>query len=180
MKEVLGVVVSFALVLALVWFSPGWWRQYHAANTMQPSIATIQQGEASPASTPDRRQAEASVSAPDYKPATANPDSIVSAPPTVADIAKLPVRVMNGGAPKGSAAKALEIIKTAGYKAATVGNATGDYTGVSVYYAKSENKADAEALRILLSKTYPNASTQAVSDSKSEAASSPIVVIVGK
>ena len=101
-------------------------------------------------------------------------------PASAVDIATINVKVMNGGAPKGSATQTLDMLKTAGYKAATIGNATGDFTGVTIYYLKTENKADAEALRLLLSKKYSNAVTQSVVDPKSEQGSAPIVVMLGK
>ena len=181
MKEVFGVIIFFALALALVWFAPKWWQRYHAAKNTQPSITTIQQkGSATTTPAPDADgQTVADSTAAMSRPVMSDSDSPL-VPASAVDIAKINVKVMNGGAPKGSATQTLDMLKTAGYKAATIGNATGDFTGVTIYYLKTENKADAEALRLLLSKKYSNAVTQSVVDPKSEQGSAPIVVMLGK
>ena len=182
MKEVLGVIIFFAVILAGVWFAPVWWRAHQVKTSGQPSIVTLSDTARKLISAEETHGTGVPGDAANENQTPTTPPSIIATPTNTSktDITKLAIKVMNGGAMKGSAAKALEIVKNAGYAAATVGNATGDYTGVSVYYAKLENKADAEALRILLSKTYSNPTTQAVADSQSETASAPIVVMVGK
>ena len=92
---------------------------------------------------------------------------------------KLDIKVFNGGAPKGSAAKVQTFLKTAGYTKAEAVSAAGDYTGVTVYY-RDGKMADAEAVKKALLKDYPTAQIKASTSPKSEDGSADVVVMLGK
>ncbi len=93
---------------------------------------------------------------------------------------KIAIKVLNGGAAKGSASVYADILKGAGYTSVTAGNSAGDYTGVSVYYAQAGTQANAEAVKAALSKKAPNAEVRIGVANSADTGSSAITVIVGK
>lgn len=93
---------------------------------------------------------------------------------------KIAIKVLNGGAAKGSASVYADILKAAGYTSVATGNSVGDYTGVSVYYAQAGTKADADLVKAALSKKAPNAEVKAGVVNNADTGSSAITVIVGK
>lgn len=107
-------------------------------------------------------------------PATETPP----APPTI-DKGTIEVKVMNGGAAKGSAGTLTDALKKAGYTKATFGNTTTDFTGVTVYYADGKN-AEAELLKGDIVKTYPAVKTAPAVSTNKDTTLSPLVVVLGR
>ncbi|NTW13685.1 MAG: LytR C-terminal domain-containing protein [Candidatus Moranbacteria bacterium] len=95
------------------------------------------------------------------------------------DKSAVQVIVMNGGSVAGSAAKATNILKNAGYSKAETGNADGNYTGVTVFYA-TDAQQSAQLVRDALLATYKNAIISPEDTKKPETGKAPIVVILGK
>jgi len=91
----------------------------------------------------------------------------------------LAVTVLNGGAPKGSAATLVSLLKADGFAKAVTGNSVGDYSGLVVYRAEGSDSA-AEAVRKALSAKYPSVSVKPADPKNSETTKSAIVVIFGK
>lgn len=89
------------------------------------------------------------------------------------------ISVLNGGAAKGSAALATDILKAAGYSKSVAGNATGDYVGVVVYHASGMEQA-ATIIKEVLVKKYPNTTIKAALPGNKETTVSSITVILGK
>jgi hypothetical protein len=89
------------------------------------------------------------------------------------------ISVLNGGAPKGSAAIIADILKSDGFSRTTTGNSSGDYSGL-VVYRKEGNEEAAEAVRKTLSVKYPSVSVKAADLKNSETSVTPVVVVFGK
>jgi len=93
-------------------------------------------------------------------------------------LADVSVKVLNGGAPAGSAAKIRDLLKTKGYTKieATNANLSG-YAGATIYY-KTEFKDQAEKIKEALVGQYKVIETKERINAKE--ASGDIVVILGK
>lgn len=89
------------------------------------------------------------------------------------------VKVLNGGAAKGSAGTVAESLKKAGFTKVTSGNALKDYTGVTVYYAAGLDK-EAQSLKMEVAKTYPKAEAKAALKDNAETTQANLTVILGK
>lgn len=97
---------------------------------------------------------------------------------TTVDITKEEVSVMNGGGTPGSAAKLQDALKKEGLTNVKLGNTTGDFSGVVVYYAQDKQQ-QADALLALVKKQYDKAETKPQDATKKESATSPLTVIIG-
>ncbi len=93
---------------------------------------------------------------------------------------KIAIKVMNGGAAKGTASIVAGVLMGSGYATVGTGNATGDYTGVTVFFKSPATEADANAVKEALLKKYPASVTRSAISGNAETATSPITVIVGK
>lgn len=116
-------------------------------------------------------------------PQTETPPAEESAPATETTtpaVAKgeLVVRVLNGGAPKGSAAVVTEYLKTAGFTKAVAGNADANYSDVAVYCLAGK-EAEAKSLEEALKTKYQGVTIKATSSAVGELAQSPCTVVVG-
>lgn len=93
---------------------------------------------------------------------------------------KIAIKVLNGGAAKGSASAVAELLKEAGYTAISTGNSAGDYVGVSVTFLSPASENDADSVREALSKKYPSSAVKSAIQGNADMAASPITVIVGE
>jgi len=91
----------------------------------------------------------------------------------------LPILVLNGGGPKGSASAVSDILKSAGFAKVTTGNSVGDYSGLVVYKADGNDSA-AETVRKTLSTKYPAVSVKPADTKNTDTTKATIVVIFGK
>ena len=89
------------------------------------------------------------------------------------------VKVLNGGAAKGSAATGAELLTKGGYTKVTTGNTVSNYTGVTVYYAAGLEE-QAGIVREALLKTYPKAEIKPALKDNKETSQGAITVILGK
>ena len=168
-----GLLLGF-LILTLIG-ALGWvgWNGYqgyqHQKNmAMLPSIAALPKGEEPKT---DVVVVPPEPTKPEEKPATSE-ETLKKAKGTE-------VKVLNGGAPKGSATTGSDILKKDGFTQVTTGNTTLDYTGVTVYFATG-NESLADVVKNTLLKSYPKATTkEAVKDNK-ETSGAPLTVILGK
>ncbi len=92
----------------------------------------------------------------------------------------LSIKVLNGGAAKGSALVLAEALKKEGYTAVTTGNTVKDYTGIVLYYASSEIEKEAMSIKDTLIKTYPKIDIKLAIKANTETTQAPISIIFGK
>lgn len=177
MKEIFGSII-FLVIVSGIMFSVVWWKDTaEQKQETRPSIGTLAQNTSITPSTSvqETSSSEEEIRKDDGENKTQQSGG--AQPETAKD--KLDVKVMNGGAAKGSAGKISEFLKTSGYTAVKIGNAVGDYIGVTVYYLDG-NQGNAEALKQALAKDYPQVQTKTATSSKTEEGSAPVVVMVGK
>ena len=89
------------------------------------------------------------------------------------------IKVLNGGAAKGSATTAAEVLKKEGYTKVATGNTVKDYVGVVVYYAAGLEK-EAGVVKTALIKAYPKVEVKAALKDNTETSQAVITVILGK
>lgn len=105
--------------------------------------------------------------------------SVISAEESLKKARGTDIKVLNGGAAKGSASVAAELLKKDGFTKVTTGNTTSDYVGVTVYFGSSV-ESEAEAVKNFLIKTYPKAEKKATPKDNKETTQASIVVVLGK
>lgn len=93
---------------------------------------------------------------------------------------KVAVKVLNGGAVKGSASVVAGVLMGSGYSTVGTGNATGDYMGVTVFFKAPATQADADAVKDTLIKKYPGVVVKPSVVGMADTVVSPITVITGK
>jgi hypothetical protein len=172
MKEALVSIVFLGIVGGFIWFGADWSEKKKEQADSRPSIGALSSAPA--AQKNEEPKAEVSAS----QPPEDKPEQGASAKPAE-DPAKLAVKVLNGGAAKGSAAKVQALLKQGGYAQAQAGNTVGDYAGTTVYYLEGF-KESAEQVKQVLAKDYPNVQTKQASSNKSEEGGASVVVIMGK
>lgn len=92
--------------------------------------------------------------------------------------AEVNVKVLNGGAPPGSAAKIRDLLKTKGYTKIEAANANlSSYAGVNIYY-RAEFKSEAEKIKEALAVQYKVIEMKEGTNAKE--ASGDVVVILGR
>jgi hypothetical protein len=174
-ESLFGSALLFTLSLALLavtgYFGYSGYKFYRLAQSEKaiPSIEGIVQ--------PAEPMSEVPAPAAEI-PAPSKPEQPVPEAPTI-DKKAMVVKVLNGGAAKGSASTFTETLKKAGYASATFGNSFGNYTGVTVYYGAGR-KAEGEALVVDVQKTYPKAVAKEAPQGDRDAAAAAFVVILGK
>lgn len=173
-ESFLGSILVLVLVILLIGVTTFFgflgyriWRESQLTKST-PSIQKIVEAPALPAPTTNPTPSE------EPKPET--PAASVAA---VMDKATLDIKVMNGGAVKGSAGTFGETLKKAGYTKVTVGNTSGDYTGTVVYYATDKQK-EAESVLVDVLKTYPKATVAPAKAGIADMTGATLVVILGK
>jgi len=89
------------------------------------------------------------------------------------------IKVLNGGAAKGSATVLADILKKEGYTQVTTGNTIKDYLGVVVYFSP-ETEKEAEIVKGVLIKTYPQVVAKPAIKTNTETTQAPLSIIFGK
>lgn len=89
------------------------------------------------------------------------------------------IKVLNGGAVKGSASVVTDVLKKSGYTKAVAGNTIGDYMGAIVYFAPDFEK-EADIVKESLMKSYPKAETKPAIKENKETNQAPLTIILGK
>lgn len=173
MKEVFVALLFLLAIGGLVWAGSHWQRQQAEGSDTRPSIGVLS-SEATPVESKEKvSQETAQTEAGETQKNTTPVET-----KTTVESAKLELKVMNGGAPKGTAVKVQTALKTAGYAKAETGNTKADYTGTTVYYLDGFKDA-AEQVKQALAKDYPNVSTKAADPKKEEGIAS-VTVVMGK
>lgn len=115
-------------------------------------------------------------------PTTTTTDTTTGTALTPSDTLKATsLRVLNGGAAKGTAGKLLTALNKAGLSKTSVGDADSDYTGTTVYYQADSYKERAEeVVKLLESIGTKGAVTKKAESSTGETGNTPIVIITGK
>lgn len=171
-ESLMGTLLIVSLVICLLaatgYFGYAGYRLYRTAKAEQsiPSIDGLAVQEVSaPAATEPTSEAPKAEEKPPETPAI--------------DKAKANIKVLNGGAAKGSASTYMETLKKAGYSAAVFGNSFGSYKGVTLYYATGKEK-EAEAIKQDIVTTYPAVTVKAAPQGDKDAAAATFVVILGQ
>lgn len=163
------ILITLGVIGAFGYFGYRLWQQDKVEERI-PSIASIPH-EAAPAPEPKPPTTPAPVS-----PAPA--PSPAPTPPTI-DRKQLSVRVLNGGAVKGSAGVLADKLKQAGFVKATFTSAAASYQGVTIYFAKGK-EAEAADLKTEVAKTYPNATVAPAVPGGRDSTAADLVVILGQ
>jgi cytoskeletal protein RodZ len=163
------VLLVVGVVIMMAW---GGYRGYRLSQERAalPSIATLSVGETAP-ETVDKPQ-EATVEEKPSADAVALEESAKKAKATA-------IKVLNGGAAKGSASVLAEVLKKEGYTQVTTGNTIKDYTGVAVYFSPEVEKEAAVVKNDLLA-TYPKAEAKPAVKTNTETTQAPLSIIIGK
>ncbi|OGI22124.1 MAG: hypothetical protein A2808_03820 [Candidatus Moranbacteria bacterium RIFCSPHIGHO2_01_FULL_55_24] len=161
-------IFALASLIGAGWGAYLLW-QNRAKTINQPSIASVTVGEAMVETAPktEEKPAGEAASAP-----AASGESVTKAKATQ-------MSVLNGGAAKGTAGTAGELLKSAGFTKITVGNTQADFTGTTVYYAAGLEKEAAAVADALRSK-YPNVAPKPAEASNKETSTASLTVIFGK
>lgn len=89
------------------------------------------------------------------------------------------IKVLNGGAAKGSAGTATTFLTREGYTKVTLGNTLSDYAGTTVYFAVGLDK-EAAILKTTLLPNYPKTEVKPALPNNKETTAAPLTVILGK
>lgn len=166
-----GVFLLFLLLIiaALSW---GVYRGYrlNQEKTLLPSISALSLGEAGEAAVEEEEK--------DTTPEEVS-DDVTTDEVTMKKVKAAAIKVLNGGAPKGSASVLAETLKKDGYTQVTTGNTIKDYAGVVIYFSPEMEK-EATVVKNTLLKSYPKISMQPAVKTNTETTQAPLAVIFGK
>ena len=169
-----GVLLIGCLVLCLIaatgYFGLAGYRYFKQIQAEQaiPSIESLPKAEVAETV----KEEGLTPSAPETPAATEKPAVVV-------DKKALALKVLNGGAVKGVAGTYVEKLKQTGFTKTTVGNAFGDYTGQTLYYAKGQ-EAGADVIKTEVVKTYPALVVKEALAGDKDAAAATFVLIIGR
>lgn len=168
---IVGVICLLLIVLAgtFGYFGYRLWREAQVERST-PSIQEL--GEKAMAEPVAETPAPTSIPTPSPAPSE-------TPAPSAADLATLEVKVLNGGAVKGSAGTLVDILKKAGYTKAAFGNTVADHKGTVIYYGATSQGA-AETLKVTIAKTYPAVTLEPAKAGDKDATAAAVVVILGK
>jgi cytoskeletal protein RodZ len=175
-ESLLGFLIMLVIVIFLVVLaSYGGWLLYqgvkeYRGDTNRVSIERIPLGMSAEEKKDEPKKSEENKSEESV--------SVKSDAPAVSK--KIAVKVMNGGAAKGSASVVAGVLMGSGYGTVSTGNATGDHTGLTVYFKAPATQADANAVKESLLKKYPGAVVKPSVAGTADTVASPVTVIVGK
>jgi len=160
-----GLVLMMLVVVALLswWGYRGW--NFTQERSALPSIAALPITE---------EKTESSVPVKE-EPKTEEPSQEELVKKTKA----ADIKVLNGGAAKGSAGVLGEALKKEGYTKISVGNTTGNYTGTTIYFASGLDQ-EAATLKASLLKSYPKTETKPALIDNKETTQASLTVILGK
>lgn len=178
-----GMVVGVLLLLLLVLigtFGYFGFRLWKSAQ-VERSIPSIQELGEKPGMGTSEPQAETPSSPESTSTSTVQTESpkVVDAGSASLDLASVEIKVLNGGAARGSAGTLVDILKKTGYTKAAFGNTTADYTGTTIYYG-ANTQSVAEKVKELVIKTYPAVVVAPAEANNKDATVASVVVILGK
>lgn len=177
-RESLWGAVLFAGMIVFVivslwgigWAAYSGWKSDRTEKN-QPSIGSLaKQSEGTEVSSAEPSQAADAV-----RVMTADKQAV----DVLAEAKKLEISVLNGGGAKGSAGALADFLKGEGYLKTDAGNATKDYSGVTVYYAANLEKEAAIVTESIMKK-YPQAKPLPADANDKETSASQVTVILGK
>lgn len=175
-ESLFGTLLFFVIALCVITLVAGLaWGGYRGfrlnqEQTALPSIGDLATEEKAAVPTEETSPQPA---APAEEKAT-SPDTGVATKAKGTDL-----KVLNGGAAKGSAGVAADVLKKDGYTKVTTGNTLKDYSGVTIYHAAGLEK-EAEVVKTSLVKTYPKVEAKAALKDNTETSQAPLTVILGK
>lgn len=178
-----GMVVGVLLLLLLVLigtFGYFGFRLWKSAQ-VERSIPSIQElGEKPGVGTSEPRTETPTAPEPSSPSTTqTEPPKVVDTGSVSPDLASVEIKVLNGGAARGSAGTLVDILKKAGYTKAAFGNTVADYTGTTIYYG-ANTQSVAEKVKELVIKTYPAVVVAPAEANNKDATAASVVVILGK
>lgn len=173
-ESFLGGVLIFALTLSLLaalgYFGYIGYRSYQAFRREEtiPSIETMAPIETAPLTNSEEQKTSVSKEETQKTPAVSEGEKKT-----------LAIKVLNGGAAKGSAGRLTELLRQAGFAKAVFGNSRVDHTGTVIYYGDSFQAA-AELIKAVVIHTYPQATLAPSQTNVKDTSVAPIVIILGK
>lgn len=177
MKEILSSIIFLAIAGGAIWGWSHWYGTVEENKDTRPSIGALATDTSVVASTSDesvnREELETKES---ETPKAPEPAKTLKTDPARE---VLDVKVLNGGAAKGGAARVQEFLKKQGYAKAQTGNAVGNYTDVTIFYLGS-NESNAQTIKELLLPDYAKIDVKLAISSKDESGSASVVVMMGK
>jgi hypothetical protein len=185
MKEIFASILFLAAVAGTLWGWNDWRVKQKDKQDTRPSIGTFSSVPVAEFSDqnpiPQEKRREPSSDAATQERTEIEIHDSIATTTVASDTSKdaLEVKVMNGGAAKGTAGSVQELLKRSGYAKASASSATGDYAGVTVYYTGAHEAQATDIQRILLAK-YPKAAVTSAVSGRVEESSATIVVMMGK
>lgn len=163
------VLLVVGVVIMMAW---GGYRGYRLSQERAalPSISNLSVGEVVTDATDEPKEKITAEEA---------PSADVSAEEGVKKAKATAIKVLNGGAAKGSASVASLALQKKGYTQVTMGNTIKDYTGVVVYYSPEVEK-EAMVVKNDLLATYPKAEAKPAVKTNTETTQAPLSIIIGK
>jgi cytoskeletal protein RodZ len=159
------VLVMLGVISLLSWWGYRGW-SFSQEQSALPSIAALPITE---------EKTESRVPVEEEKPQTQEP----SQEELVKKTKETDIKVLNGGAAKGSAGVLGEALKKEGYTKISVGNTTGNYTGTIIYFASGLDQ-EAATLKASLLKSHPKTEAKPALTDNKETTQAPLTVILGK
>lgn len=179
MKEVLYSMFFLVLAGLVLWGWNYWYGKQQALSDTRPSIATLSSEPIAVSMNPvSVVKQESKNEKEEQSKEEKKVDAGDSGASNVHDKATLEINILNGGAVKGSAGKAQDLLKKNGYVKSEAATAKGDYTGTTLYYKDSFEKDAQEIQKILGSDT--SVTMKAAPTTTSELSSASVVVVLGK
>lgn len=165
------LLVLFGILAVVGWGGYRGWR----LNQEQASLASIRDLSLEEASSMEE-SSPSEIVAPQTELATSQSDENVSLQTKAKGTE---IKVLNGGAAKGSAGTLAEALKKEGYSKVTTGNTVADYTGVVVYFSSGLDQ-EAGLVKASLTPSFPKAETKEALKNNKETAQAPLTIILGK
>ncbi len=171
-----GGLLIFCLAISLVaatgYFGLAGYRYFKQIQMEQavPSISSLSKIDTAGSSETEKSAVVSKSETAESQPATES---------VTIDKKTLEIKVLNGGSAKGMAGTYAEKLKQAGFTRVEVGNAFGDYTGQTLYYAKGQ-EAGMKIIQAEVMKAYPSLVTKEAPTSDRDAAVAMYVVILGR
>lgn len=169
--SVLIVCLALSLIAATGYFGVAGYRYYqqYKAEQAAPSIESLPKAEVEVADS----QTPTEIPPAQNDPTTQPNDETMKQAKAIA------IKVLNGGAAKGSAGTVAAVLQKEGFTSVSVGNTLADFTGVTVYFASGLESA-AGVVRTVLMSSYPKAEIKPVVTTNKETTAAPLTIILGK
>lgn len=178
MKEVLSSIFFLALAGFLLWGWNTWYGAKKETLDTRPSIVSLSgEKDIVPIRTSPIVKQETKDAASAEK-SQETPAQEIASTSKMHPKDTLEINVLNGGAPKGSAAKAQDLLKKNGYLKSQAASAKGDYTGITLYFKEGFEQDAGEIQKLFAGDA--SVGVKSAPSATSELSSASVVVVLGK